>query len=551
MDLKLGLNRVVQPGEKKALSATAAAGMEDAVLRGILEQTASLAGEGADSWTELALKEGLSPAIRAQLLEAGMEEKTLENEDAFAVLGEGSALTIWANTRNGWLYAACELLHDAQTGGGKISGGLRFAAPQCPFRGLKLYLPPKDGLNAFYRIVDMLLYYRYNTVILEVGGAMEYKRHPEINESWESYCREMARYPERADEVQNMFGWVKNSIHFENGGGSWLTQDTVRELIAYCRARGMEVIPEVPSLSHADYLLNAHPELAERSYDPFPDTYCPSNPDSYKLLFDVMDEVIDVFQPRVMQVGHDEIYSICVCETCRKRDAGELLAEDLTKIHDYLAQRGIRLMYWSEKMLNHITSWGEGLGGAQHGRPYSRDVDGARPHPARLHRAQLVLGAARIARSAVPFARNGYDLRQLGPARDGQLAGACGGRCAGRRAVALDDDRAGHDAAERRSAVDRLWRISALADGLHGRLLRRAAKGRHGGAVPLSQRAYAPRAAFGIYAHDDRLARARLYHQRADAGGKRSDRKVCDLVPKRPHAGDPAGLRRQHHESGA
>ena len=365
MDLELGLNRIVQPGEKKALSAAAAAGMEDAVLRGILEQTASLAVKGADGWTELALKEGFSPAIRAQLLEAGMEEKTLENEDAFAVLGEGSTLTIWANTRNGWLYAACELLHDAQTDGGKISGGLRFAAPQCPFRGLKLYLPPKDGLGAFYRIVDMLLYYRYNTVILEVGGAMEYKRHPEINESWESYCREMARYPERADEVQNMFGWVKNSIHFENGGGSWLTQDTVRELIAYCRARGMEVIPEVPSLSHADYLLNAHPELAERSYDPFPDTYCPSNPDSYKLLFDVMDEVIDVFQPRVMQVGHDEIYSICVCENCRKRDAGELLAEDLTKIHDYLAQRGIRLMYWSEKMLNHITSWGEGLGGAK------------------------------------------------------------------------------------------------------------------------------------------------------------------------------------------
>ena len=94
MDLKLGLNRVVQPGEKKALSATAAAGMEDAVLRGILEQTASLAGEGADSWTELALKEGLSPAIRAQLLEAGMEEKTLENEDAFAVLGEGSTFSV-------------------------------------------------------------------------------------------------------------------------------------------------------------------------------------------------------------------------------------------------------------------------------------------------------------------------------------------------------------------------------------------------------------------------------------------------------------------------
>lgn len=149
----------------------------------------------------------------------------------------------------------------------------------------------------------MLVYYRYNTVILEVGGAMEYKRHPEINESWVEYCREMGRYPERADEVQNMFGWVKNSIHFENGGGGWLPQDTVRQLLAYCQQRGLEVIPEVPCLSHADYLLNAHQELAERPYDPFPDSYCPSNPASYELLFDVMDEVVEVFQPRVMQIA--------------------------------------------------------------------------------------------------------------------------------------------------------------------------------------------------------------------------------------------------------
>ena len=365
MNLTFGLNRIAQPGEKKALSAAAVADMEDTILRGLLEQAASIADDSIGSWTELLLLEGFPPKICEQLLENGVEEKALQNDEAFAVIGAGSTLTLYANTRNGWLYAACELLHDAQTGNGHISGGLRFAAPQCPFRGLKLYLPPKDGLDEFYRIVDMLLYYRYNTVILEVGGAMEYKRHPEINESWESYCREMARYPERADEVQRMFGWEKNSIHFENGGGSWLQQETVQEIIAYCRVHGMEVIPEVPSLSHADYLLNAHQELAERSYDPFPDTYCPSNPDSYKLLFDVMDEVIDVFQPRIMQIGHDEIYSICVCEKCRKRDASELLAEDITKIHDYLAQRGIRTMYWSEKMLNHISSQGEGLAGAE------------------------------------------------------------------------------------------------------------------------------------------------------------------------------------------
>lgn len=78
---------------------------------------------------------------------------------------------------------------------------------------------------------------------------MEYKKHPEINESWLGYCKEMGRYPERADEVQTMFGWSKNSIHFENGGGAFLPKETVRKFVSYCRERGMEVIPEVPSLS--------------------------------------------------------------------------------------------------------------------------------------------------------------------------------------------------------------------------------------------------------------------------------------------------------------
>ena len=379
MSLTTQLNRYCRTQGKKRLAAGAAV-KGRSFFDNILAQAPSFAAPGEDGWQSVTFHTGFPPEVAGALRELGATEKELDTEDAFAVCGEGDALTVYSQGRRGLMYGAYEVLQQAQDDGGFVPGGLRFAAPQCPFRGLKLDLPGEKQLDQFYKMVDMLAYYRYNTLILEIGGAMEYKNHPEINESWVEYCREMGRYPERADEVQNMFGWVKNSIHFENGDGGWLTQDTVRQLLAYCREREIEVIPEVPCLSHADYLLNAHQELAERVYDPFPDCYCPSNPDTYKLLFEVMDEVIDVFHPRIMHVGHDEFYSIGICDRCRDRDPADILAQDLTRIHDYLAERGIRLMYWAEKMLNHITTWGEGLGGAERHCKCSRNtVDHMKP----------------------------------------------------------------------------------------------------------------------------------------------------------------------------
>ncbi|MGC8001270.1 family 20 glycosylhydrolase, partial [Salmonella enterica] len=69
---------------------------------------------------------------------------------------------------------------------------------------------------------------------------------------------------------EKIYPWEKNSIHLENGEGSYITQDEVREIVEYCRYRGMEVIPEVPLMSHSDYILAAYPELNEREEDKYP-----------------------------------------------------------------------------------------------------------------------------------------------------------------------------------------------------------------------------------------------------------------------------------------
>ena len=299
---------------------------------------------------------------------------TAENDAALPA--EGYDITLAANRiairyadERGAIYAAVTLRQLSECG--ELTEGHLADAPDCAFRGYRVFLPGRNSLAEFRAMVDFIVYYKYNHISLEVGGAMEYKRHPEINARWAEFVADTHRYSGRTHEIQDGYQWAKNSIHTDNGDGDILTQDEVREIIAYCRARGLEVYPEVPSLSHTDYICMAHPEIAERQDDPYADTYCPSNPRSYELMFDVIDEVIDVFAPKIVNIGHDEFYSMCVCDECRKRRPQDVFSEDVIKIHDYLAARGIQTAMWCDKLLPVIGKNGVGYGGA--GTDHVRD----------------------------------------------------------------------------------------------------------------------------------------------------------------------------------
>lgn len=252
--------------------------------------------------------------------------------------------------------------------------------PACPIRAAHVYMPPREHLDFFIGFLDVLARYRYNALMLEVGGGMEYERHPEINEGWRRFCREAqaydpqkcthrksmgsdytkadisfeskySRHPTGPCALQGSRYFYKDSTHTELGGGDCLTKDEVRRIVEECAKRHIEVIPEVQALSHSYYLCVAHPEIAERQDDPWPDTYCPSNPKSYELLFDVMDEVIEVVRPRMMHIGHDEVYTLRVCPKCRKRSGHDLFADDVIKIRDFLASRGVRTAMWGDRLM--------------------------------------------------------------------------------------------------------------------------------------------------------------------------------------------------------
>ena len=305
------------------------------------------------------------------------EKKTIEKifgnvfedkEDSYLLEVTKDTVTVYSNNDRGFLYGACTIWTHYKDG---IREGYIYNSPILPLRAVKMYLPAEDKMDEFYYMLDMFMHYGYNALILEIGGAMEYKKHPEINEFWVESCKELSEYSCKARKLQQSQTWGKDSIHIENGGGKFLSQDLVKEICAYARARGLEPIPEVPSLSHADYLIAGRAELAERPEDPYPDTFCPSNPKCYEILFDVMDEVISVFDPKVMHIGHDECYVIGVCPRCKGRKSAEIYAEDIKKVHGYLAERDIRTMMWSEMLLNSYDEKWNPAGGARYTRRYT------------------------------------------------------------------------------------------------------------------------------------------------------------------------------------
>ncbi|MBQ9994900.1 MAG: family 20 glycosylhydrolase [Clostridia bacterium] len=305
------------------------------------------------------------------IFERGLPDDSENGEEEY-VLEIGEISRIYANSARGFVYGMVTL---ASMKGRTFAGILR-DRPVCSVRGYRVYLPGRGNIPVFKAMVDFLAEYKYNSVILEIGGAMEYKRHTEINEKWVEFCSEMYADPHRAAQIEfYTYPWTKNSIHCENGDGGVLTQDECRDLAAYCRSRGLEVIPEVPTLSHSDYICLAHPEIAEIAEDAYPDTYCPNHPDTYRYVFDILDEVIEVFEPRQIHIGHDEAYTFGICERCRGTDPVDLYVGDIRKIKEYLDTKHIRVSLWAEKLLRAYTKEGEPIGGTgtvelQDGNPW-------------------------------------------------------------------------------------------------------------------------------------------------------------------------------------
>ena len=277
-----------------------------------------------------------------------------DEEFHLAVSEDGVSLK--AKSRLALLYAADTLIQ-LRRGNEFLTAAVE-DKPDKEFRGVHIGLPKLENFEFTRRLFRyVFIPLRYNAVIIEFAGGMRFDRRPEISEAWL-----------RADRLAKEGKQPKMPHGGLGAEGTVLEKDDVRRLVGFAKELGIEVIPEVQSLGHVQYLTYTYPDIAEidpnaedvkdiRAEDAKPNQfyhhcYCPSLEKSYEIIFDVIDEIVEVTEPqRFVHIGHDEIYQIGVCPRCRDTAHDVLYEKHVRALYEHIKAKGLRTMLWTDMLI--------------------------------------------------------------------------------------------------------------------------------------------------------------------------------------------------------
>ncbi|MDD4017295.1 MAG: family 20 glycosylhydrolase [Kiritimatiellae bacterium] len=198
-------------------------------------------------------------------------------------------------------------------------------APAMAFRGFHICWFPENTPVQIERFIRLAAYYKMNRVVLEPWGTFVSEAHPEL-------------------------AWP----------GSTMTKMEIRRLVKIAEGLGVTLIPQFNLFGHASgsrgcsgkhTILDFHPEL-QPLFEPFGWTWCLSNPETAKLIEEVVVELHEAFgRPPYFHAGCDEAGDMATCQACRRSDYAAVVQKFLARIHGTLAGRGCKMMIWHDMLL--------------------------------------------------------------------------------------------------------------------------------------------------------------------------------------------------------
>lgn len=195
------------------------------------------------------------------------------------------------------------------------------------------------------------------------GWRVEIKKYPRLTEIGS------------ARKYTQINGWRSTDMVKEECSG-YYTQDDIREIVAYASQRGIMVVPEIDFPAHAAAAIAAYPDLACRELDrevpgyfgstipvkvfgikDWNRTICAGKEKTIEFVFDVIDEICEMFPAPYFHIGGDEAPKDewKKCPHCQKviKDNNLKNEEDLqgwfnNRILEHLKTKGKRLIGWNE-----------------------------------------------------------------------------------------------------------------------------------------------------------------------------------------------------------
>jgi hypothetical protein len=154
-------------------------------------------------------------------------------------------------------------------------------------------------------------------------------------------------------EVEDMVKWETCP---ECASPDAFSKKEFKELLAYSRRLGLEPIPLLQTIGHAEYVLRHKKYVPFREKPNRYDCYCSSNPEVRKFMKRWIEEYRELFgEIRYFHLGGDEAYVFGTCPLCSKvvaeRGANWLYADYLKDITSGLRAHGVRPCIWDDMIM--------------------------------------------------------------------------------------------------------------------------------------------------------------------------------------------------------
>jgi len=217
------------------------------------------------------------------------------------------------------------------------------------------------GRDSILKLIDALALHRLNVLHLHLtddqGWRIQIHRYPRLTEvgSWRA-CSAIGSSDQLLPGQETQYDEVPHD--------GYLSQDDLREIVAYAAERFISVIPEIDMPGHSQAAIAAYPHLGNTG-DQLPVwTNWGVNPhvlnveeSTLEFYRNVLDEVLAIFPSEFIHIGGDECpkdeWRASPAVQARIRELGlvdedELQSWFIGTFADFLAERGRRLVGWDE-----------------------------------------------------------------------------------------------------------------------------------------------------------------------------------------------------------